>query len=185
MIEESNVEDRLAFWHLAKEEIQKVCTKHKKGKEVLEAYMTVSDAGDGPGAERVGRRTTAREGLARTGECRRGTRGVLLDKGSETIGISALERIDDALVLEKEEGGHSANTVSLGHCLDSVHINFEEDCVGILFVRGEGADDHTRRQKTRETCELTISKVTCCLSAREMWDKRDIPEMQVADRQVR
>lgn len=57
---------------------------------------------------------------------------MLLDKRSESVGVGALKGIDDALVLEEDEGGHGADAVSLCHGLNSVDIHFEEDGVGVL-----------------------------------------------------
>lgn len=68
---------------------------------------------------------------------------MLLDKRSESIGISALEGIDDALVLEEEEGGHSANAVSLRNRLNTVNVDLEEDDAGVLRCKSlEHGRDH-------------------------------------------
>lgn len=95
--------------------------------------MTVCDASD-TRTERIGRRAaaTSGEGLAGAREGRRCTGRVLLDKRSESVGVSALKRVDDALVLEEQKCWHGTDTVSLCDWLNAVDIDFEEDDARVL-----------------------------------------------------
>lgn len=122
---------------LAEEKVYKVCAEHKQRQEILEAYMALSDASEGRGTGCVGRAGAgARERLTRTGESGGGgARGVLLDEGSESAGVGTLKRINEALVLEEEEGGHGTNTVSLRNGLHSIDVDLKKDGVGILWTQ--------------------------------------------------
>ena len=100
--------------------------------------MTTCDAVGLSGPGKCRRAGATREGLTGARERRRCAGRVLLDESSESVGISALQSFDDALVLEEKEGGHSANTVPLCDGLVLVYIDFEKHDVRVLLCEYGG-----------------------------------------------
>lgn len=70
---------------------------------------------------------------------------MLLDERCESVGISALESVDDTLVLEEKEGGHGTNAVSLSDRLHTVDVDFEEDDARVLYSKAVSRVVRTRR----------------------------------------
>lgn len=142
---------------LAEEKVYKVCGEHKQRQEILKAYMALSDASEARGTGCVGRAGAgARERLTGTGESGGGGggRGVLLDEGSESARVGTLKRIDEALVLEEEEGGHGTNTVSLRNGLHSIDVDLKKDGVGILSTPKFQGTAGKARSRVKESGKL-------------------------------
>lgn len=79
---------------------------------------------------------------------------MLLDQCGETVRVSALQSVDDALVLEEKEGGHGADTVALRHGLHAVYIDLEEGDVGMLYV--EQGERKGKGQSTGSVLSLQL-----------------------------
>lgn len=106
---------------------------------------------------------------------------MLLDKRRQSVGVSALESVDDAFVLQKEKGWHSTNTVSLRDWLNAIDVNFEEYNASVL--RCEPLEDGRNHLAWSAPCgvevdddELGASRIELSVkfdSGRDLFDHRD------------